>query len=523
MRWPATVGAAFLLVAVTFAGTAGAQERAEPDERGDVPTVVREATDPTAYVPLPWEVAGLTFPILDHDATVAAASEDGDQLAFSDGNELGSFRPAHPGGTPFFGSAQPIFGLAAPPVLPTRVLRRLGDGDAGDSFLGARPPVDPATVIPRFRETFDQSRESFAFVGGIPPIPPAAPAGSTSFPLLDVVEADVTPGCLDNDPTCAPPPSPPAQPPARPPATTPPPGPPPTVPPPPGSTPSPTIPPATVPVPPTPAPAPPVGTTTTTVAPATTTTTTTTTAPPTTTTTRPTTTTTRPTTTTTTTVPAPPPPVTPTAAFVLANRVQASGDTDDSLRTADFCLSNEASSNRNERCDDLFRFGSREAGRDGFMELGREYAVNLTLWNIPAESDVDAVTLRGFANGACTSSPTAASNEQSLCRAIQLKVERFRDAARTDRVQCVYGNGAGGGCTFHEDGTLWSFGDAHSSMASGVELRDPDGFPLGRKAYLRITVTIPDSGADTGTGIGNDNHLIDQRANLVFRWEMESA
>jgi hypothetical protein len=532
-----------MLLAGSFAGTAGtagAQERARDDVRGDVPTVVREPADPASHAPLPWEVTGFAFPTLAHLATVTATSEDSAQLVFLDGTELGSFRPAPIGGTPFFGSGQPIFGLAAPPVLPTRVLRALGEGDAGDSFLGARPPVDPVTLIPKFRETFDQSRESFAFLGGIPPIPDPGRSGSTAFPLPEVVEADDTPGCLDNDPTCRP-----LEPPAgrdtppttvqRPPTVAPGPNPGPTEPPvtppptsaPPTLAPPPTGTPTTAPPPTTPSTtAPPVGTTTT-VRPTTTTMapTTTTTVRPTTTTTRPTTTTTRPptTTTTTTTPPAPPPP-TPSAAFVLANRVRPGTDDSDSLSTADFCLSNDVTSNRNEGCDDLFRFGSREDGRDGFMELDTEYPVNLTLWNIPAESDLDAVTLRGYARNACTSTPTAASSAESLCRAIMLKVERFSSPTRSDTslVQCVYGDDSGGGCGWDHGKTLHSFGAAHAWPSGGVTLEDPDGFPLGRKAYLRITVKIRDTGTNAD-GTGRDNHLIGQQANLVFRWEMTSG
>lgn len=518
MRTRRAVAAALVALALVAAGApASAQERADEDERGDVPTVVRTATDPTSYVPLPWEVAGLAFPTLAHDGTVAATSEDNDQLSFIDGTELGRFRPAEPGGTPFFGSGQPIFGLAAPPLLPSRVLRSLGDGDAGDRFLGGRPPVSADTAIPKFDETFDQSRESFAFIGGVPPLPEPEADGSSPFPLPEAVAADGTPGCLDNDPLCQPEPEP------DPPVETP--DPPVTIPEPdpPITTPDPGPTPTTAPAGPT-VTAPPVGTTTTTVAPPTTTSTTTP-GPTTTTTTRPTTTTTtRPTTTTTSPPVTVPPTPAPTAAFVLANLVRPQGVTDDIDRSsADLCLSNDVPSNANEDCDRLFDFGDTSEGKDGFMELGETYEVNVSLWNIPNPSNVNAVTLTGFAPAECTSSPTPATDPLSLCRAIQLKVERYSSPLRTSGslVQCVYGDDAGGGCGFDEAKTLYTFGRDHRS-AGAIELQDPDGFPVGRRAYLKISVKIKDSGLKAN-GLGADNHLIDQRANLAFRWQMQSA
>lgn len=527
------------LVAVVAAGVlpagAAAQDGPAPPPSGDTAEaggelprlLVRDPADPVSYVPYAWEVPGLAFPLLDHEVTVRSTSEDNSQLAFIDGNELGTFRPADPGGSPFFGSGQPIFGLAAPPVLPSRVLRPLGTGDAGDRFLGARPPIDPTTVIPKLDETFDRSRESFAFIAGVPPVPDRPPSGSPAFPLAEVVEADPTPNCRDNDPACAPPPDEPAPTtPTNPPVTFAP-GPPPTKP----GPPTPPGPPVTAPGTTTPTTAPrppgtlpPTGTTTTTIAPTTTTTTpptgtTTTTTPPTTTTTTSptTTTTTSPTTTTTTTVPPPPPPP-PPVVFVLANRV---GSTD-SVNKADFCLSNATGGTANPNCEALFRFGDPAAGRSGYMRLGQQYPVDLTLWNIPDPSEHDAVSLKGFARSACTSTPTPVASANSLCKAIKLKIERFTNSTRGTLVQCVYGDATGpGGCGFANNKTLYTFGRDHGP-GDGIELADPDGFPLGRKSYLRITVAIDDNGLQPN-GLGADNHLIGQKADLVLRWQMTSA
>lgn len=516
---------ATVLAGLLPTGADAQEEPPPPTGDSELPRlVVRDPADPVSYVPYAWEVPGLALPLLDHQVTVRSTSEDNSQLTFIDGNELGAFRPANPGGSPFFGSGQPIFGLAAPPVLPSRVLRPLGTGDAGDRFLGARPPIDPTTVIPKLDETFDQSRESFAFIAGVPPVPDRPPSGSPAFPLADVVEADPTPNCLDNDPTCAPPPVQPT--PTSPPVTFAP-GPPPTTP----GPPTPPGPPVTTPATTTPTTTPrppgtlpPTGTTSTTIAPTTTTTTsptrttTTTTPPTTTTTTSPTTTTTTPTTTTTTTVPPAPPPPPPPVVFVLANRV---GSTD-SADKADFCLSNATGGTDNPNCDALYRFGDPAAGRSGFMELGEEYPVDLTLWNIPDPSEHDAVSLKGFARSACTSTPTPVSSANSLCKAIKLKIERFTNAGRGTLVQCVYGDATGaGGCGFDGGKTLFTFGRDHGP-GDGIELADIDGFPLGRKSYLRITVTIDDNGL-LPNGLGADNHLIGQKADLVLRWQMTSA
>lgn len=207
--------------------------------------------------------------------------------------------------------------------------------------------------------------------------------------------------------------------------------------------------------------------------------------------------------------------------FVLGNQVEADADPDSvSAVTRDLCLSNVQPSNANPDCDRLFAFGEGP-GRRGFMRLGHQYFVNLTLWNVQDVSTIDATDLRVYAPDACRSAPTPAASSDSLCKAIQLKIQRYADPARSDPVECVYGGGAGGNtCLWSSTKTLAAFGGTHTSMASGAPIGA--AFPVSRKAYLRIYVRLPDTGVDA-SGFGNDNRYIDQRADLRFRWQMQSG
>lgn len=480
-------------------GRAGAQ--VEQDARGEVETRVREPVPESPYAIQPWEHPGLEFPLLG-DGAVVAVSEDDDQLTFVTGGELGQFRPAPEGGSVFFGAGQPIFGLAAPPVLPSRVLRPLGSGDTGDRFLGQRPPVDPTTVIPKLDETFDQRRESFAFLGGPPPVVETNPSGTTPFPLVATVEADPTPGVPDNVPSPPPEPETPGTPRTT---TTFAPGPRPSDPP-RSTTTVPTS--TTVPRGTTTTTRP---TTTTTTRPATTTTSTT--SPSTTTTTSPSTTTTSPppTTTTTTTTPTPttipddPPPVVSTA-FVLGNQRES----------ATTCLSNGTGSVANtNQCDRLFDITDATPGET--------FRINLTLWNVDPDSEADAVDLRAFSGAVCqngTVGPAPWGSNTNLCGAVQLKIQRYQDAARNVPTKCVYGGGTATACDWGAGRTLGHFSSTHTTMGNGAQI--DNNFVIGEKAYLTIDVRLPNRGFDPD-GRGRDNEYMGRTASLRFTWRMDSA
>jgi hypothetical protein len=504
VKRPVLALVALALLAGPLAAVSGAQQRVVPapaPAAGDAPVsqaVVNVTTTPI-YVPAPWEGEDLTFPLLS-EAAVVAVHEDDDELKFDLGNELGSFRPAPKGGSAFFGQGRPIFGIAAPPILPSRILRPLGTGDAGDRFLGAPPAIPDNTVIPQIGKTFDDRRQSFAFLDGPPAVTTSGSAGSTQFPMPQTLAADVNgPDVPDNVGTPPTTTTPTTQPPDEP--TTP------------GTRPSTTTTPTT---------APPTGTTvpgaTTTTRPSTTTTTrptTTTTRPSTTTTTRPTTTTTttrpsttttttRPTTTTTTTAPppvtVPPEPDRPSTSFVLGNQRES----------ASYCLSNAIEdSHDNPGCDRLFDLSD--------VSPGQPSAVNLTLWNVDPDSDTDAVDLRMYSSGACTSgtdgSPPFGSG--NLCDGLQLKVERFATAARTGAPsECLYGCGAAYG------GSLNQFATSHTSMSTGVRIGNR--FRVNEKAYLVITVLLPDTGNE-GSGRGRENKYQSRTATLHMTWRMISA
>ncbi|MBW8827560.1 MAG: hypothetical protein JF603_14590 [Acidobacteria bacterium] len=474
-----------------LSAVAGAMQRAAPSDTPSgapgIQTVFPDSANRPIYNPMSWEVPSLQFPTLPK-SMVPIISQDTKALDFSLGNELGSFHPAPKGGTAFLGAGQPIFGLAAPPVLPTRVLRPLGAGDAGDTFLGQRPQVSKNTVIPHLDDTFDESRSSFAFLGGPPPLVETVGAGTQPFPLLQTVAADKTPGVPDNIPS-----SPPTTTPAPTTGTTPGPTPattsPPTTERPLAPSPGTTLPPVPTTEKPTPTTEKPVATTTPpTTLPATTLPpTTTTTVPPTTTTTAPpTTTTTVPAPTTTTTVP---PPAKVTTAFVVGNTKEG----------RDTCFANGKGAPSDNTCDRLFDLSD--------ITPGHPDTVNLTLWNADPDSDADGNDVSVFAPTACTSAvagTTRNGGTGNLCSGLKLKVERFSDVGRTTSTGTLF------------NGTLAQFSSSYTTANDALHV--DSSFAVGSRIFLKLTVTLPDNGSNSTTGIGYDNAFQGRTASLVLKW-----
>jgi hypothetical protein len=493
-------GLAALALAGPLVSTASGQQRVDrPDEaelaQPQVTQRIIAIPNQVPYLREAWEVPGVEMPRLP-EAVVVAVHEDDNALRFQIGNELGAFRPAPAGGSAFFGVGRAIFGVTAPPILPSRVLRPLGSGDTGDRFLGAPPEIQDTTVIPKIGDTFDLRRHSYAFLGGVPPLRPNPIAGSTRFPLITAVEADVNGSLPDNIPS----------PPAAPPTTPPPPFTP-------GTTPTTTAP-TTSTVPPTTAPtpttAPPSGTTTTTTRPTTTTTapptttTTSTTAPPTTTTTAPpTTTTTAPPTTTTTQPPGGGNGGNPSTTFVLGR----------SRQDGAFCLSSAGTDGfNNDTCDKVF-----DPSRDGRIVPGVAQKMNVTLWNVAPDSDTDAVALKVFAPQNCTSGTTQTpAGSGNLCDGLRLRIDRY--SSITDRnagtnATCL------SGCSSNGD-TLTSFRSSHGTFANGVTISN--NFAVNAKTYLVVTALLPDTGF-SASGRGNDNPYLARTADLRLTWQMVSA
>lgn len=454
--------AALALVVLLGPMSAGAHAQSTDDEQGAVPHIVRDEWVANASLPQPWEEAGVRLSLLT-DAVLAAASEDDAALLFVNGAELGSFRPAPEGGSVFFGAAAPLFGMGAPTVGPDGTIRPL---DAADRFLPGRTVVEADTVIPPLGSTPDERRSSFAFIGEIPPIgEDDLSSGGGPPPVLDVPTigelGGPTPG------TTAPPPL--ADAPLGPP-----------------------LPDTDEPLPPTPTTVPPIGSPTSTSPP-----TTTPDAPPTTTTTRPR----PPTTTTTQPAPVTPPPPDVGTSLVLGN--QREGGTQ--------CFSNDDGATHNPDCDQLFDI-------DGGMRPGQAYTVDLTLWNAEGRSNTDAVELRTYAPTACDPS---SGGDADLCEAIQLTIQRYTSSDRSVPAECVYGGGDGATCAMSSSHTLGAFARAHTSMVNGA-LVVPGAFRVNDRAYLRITVRLPDLGFTDG-GIGRSNPYSGQTASWTVRWEMRSA
>jgi hypothetical protein len=151
------------------------------------------------------------------------------------------------------------------------------------------------------------------------------------------------------------------------------------------------------------------------------------------------------------------------------------------------------------------------------LRPGQPSVVNLTLWNVESLSNVDASQLRLHASGPCaggTDGPPP-HGTGDLCDGIQLKVERYETAARSGApMQCVYGCGSSFG------GSLTSFAANHSSPASGIEIGN--GFGINEKAYLVVTMILPDTGA-ASDGNGNDNRYLARTATIGFTWQMSAG
>jgi hypothetical protein len=192
----------------------------------------------------------------------------------------------------------------------------------------------------------------------------------------------------------------------------------------------------------------------------------------------------------------------PSTAFVLGNRHEE----------ADYCLAKDPDGPKDKDCDRLFDLSK--------IRTGQPAAVNVTLWNVgPPDdaSDTDASSLRLYAGAACTSGIDGTDRDAgtgNLCQGLELKIERYATAARTgEPIQCVYGCGATYG------GSLAEFADAHHSFATGLTIGNR--FVVNEKAYLVVSVILPDTGASSG-GIGNDNRYQGLTANLRLTWHMVS-
>lgn len=468
------LAAALVLLVGPLSGRAAAQEVRAP--ANDVPVEIRQAPPGPVYAPLPWEVLG--FRPLLAEAVSDVAREDAAAARFASPGELGGFRSAPVGGSALMGPGVPLFGLAAPDA------ERGGQLPPGNGLFLTRSVLeDDTTVIPQVG--LDEGRGSYTFTEGIPPLVDE-PGSVITFPPPGAVEAgprDLTPDDDDEDDEDDDPLAP--VDPTRPRTTTPTPSARVTTPSTRVTTPSIGV---TAPVgtPPTSAPAPPAGTTTIAPPPRTTPTTGT---PPTTSTTVWTTTTTtvRPTTTTTiaTTTTTIPPIEVPPVSFVLSNE-RASG-------TA--CLSN-AGGSTSAGCGTLFDLSSAVPGQP--------YVVPLTLWNV---GNARATRLEAFSPSCSSSGPGPGTGD--LCAAIELKIERFDEVARAGTAACVFGCGA--------RRTLTHFVADHGAAGAGALL--DDRFEVNEKAYLTLTITLPNRGF-TADGTGRDNEYLGRRADISFTWRM---
>jgi hypothetical protein len=174
--------------------------------------------------------------------------------------------------------------------------------------------------------------------------------------------------------------------------------------------------------------------------------------------------------------------------------------------SAAYCLSNNGGGSG---CDRLFDLTD--------IRPGRPEVVNLTLWNVDPDSNTDAVDLRVFAAAGCASGTvgTPPYGSGNLCNGLQLKIERYATAARSGAPsECVYGCGDAFG------GSLNAFAAAHDSTGHGIAIGN--GFRQNEKAYLVLTVLLPDTG-HSSSGQGNDNRYQARSANLSLTWRMTSA
>jgi hypothetical protein len=469
------------------------------------PADAQESASPT-YAPLPWETPDLRLPPLSSEVLEVIAQDQHNQL-FASADELGGFRVAPQGGSPLFGAASPIFGVNAPAITEDGTLRGGGDGDGSGAF--AAPPSQPSAgqaTLPSLGGS--GSHQSFAFVGGPPPVTSLDEDGtSAEWPPREVVAADDTPGVPDNvddgpSPGTGGQPSGGGGDTATPTTETP-----PTTSPRPGTT---VAPPTTT----TSRPAEPTTTTTrpaqttTTETPQTTTTTertSTTTAPPTTTTTTfpsTTTTTTAPATTTTTAAPTTTTTAAPGPGNTTPGTTLVLGNARDEVT---WCMSNDDADSTSGAvaCDQLF----------GLPDLhpGVPRSANVTLWNVGGQSDTDALDLKLFA-GACSSGTVGAPPHGSgnLCDGLRIKVERYATAGRTGSPsQCVYGCGSSYG------GSLNDLSSSHGTGSTGITIGN--GFQVNDKAYLVVTVLLP------STTVGGENKYQGRSATLPLTWQMQSS
>jgi hypothetical protein len=181
-----------------------------------------------------------------------------------------------------------------------------------------------------------------------------------------------------------------------------------------------------------------------------------------------------------------------------------------SRNEVDYCLSDgPGSSSGTNDCDQV-------ADLTNDIRPGVPQARNVTLWNVAPNSDTNAVDLRVFAGAACTSGTFGASPHGSgnLCDGLKLKIERYSSAARTGSPTCLYGCGNVFG------GSLNQFAGAHGSAQDGIQIDTT--FNVNEKAYLVITVLLPDTGANSH-GHGNDNLYLGRSATLRLTWRMDSA
>jgi hypothetical protein len=192
--------------------------------------------------------------------------------------------------------------------------------------------------------------------------------------------------------------------------------------------------------------------------------------------------------------------VRPSTAFVLGNRHEE----------ADYCLAKDPDGPQDKDCDRLFDLTH--------ITPGRPSGVNVTLWNVGPPDDgsnTDANDLRLYAGAACVGGIDGSTRDAGtgdLCDGLKLKVERYADSSRTGApIQCIYGCGATYG------GSLKAFATEHHSQATGIRIGNT--FAVNEKAYLVVTVLLPDTGADAG-GIGNDNRYQGRTANLRLTWHM---
>jgi hypothetical protein len=174
---------------------------------------------------------------------------------------------------------------------------------------------------------------------------------------------------------------------------------------------------------------------------------------------------------------------------------------------AAYCLSN-ASGGSDKDCDRLFNLSD--------VRPGQPQQIDLTLWNVDPDSDTDAEALRLFGSS-CTSgiaNPSALAGSGNLCDGLELTVRRYDTSARLGAGVCIIG------CDATANTSLTDLAQNHGSFATGASL-DTD-FRVNERAYLVVTITLPDTGA-TSDGRGRDNRYLNRTAAIALTWQMLSA